>query len=670
MAGSVLVKCHRAGARRAGASAAAAIGLAIACFIGDPAQAQSQGYRLPRDCYLSFARSRFPDLDGLRPDRAGDRAQLEQIAETCARVRPQDGLVYAYFYAAQAERILGEGPRLAPNAPLSIADPGRLAEAARLFEIVAGMAGAEGADPQLRRASRLELARVYRLQGRQDSDRYADATRLLNEIVAAQPGELDRATLYERAMVIVDRDRPGIDDDTLLLSALQDLQVFGNRDQSATPNQYVAYRGPIELAKLATRLGYQVLEQPPSLENTQQALRLFTDAVRAHEALSASGGVLEGAESSQIYVNMGLLNLRMATLLGSGRDSFCAPGAEARALDAAERNFADALRFNPQSADANWGKGCALMARGNYAGAAASLQTAVGLIGQGGALTLRRADYYLMYARALAALGRWDGPGGALANFDAALAHEADAARAAGIRVEIARIYTQNGRTSDAIETLSRALSAHGDAVAYLMRGELLLEQNNMNAARDDLVRAAASAGNHQPRANFLLSQLEERAGNGQRAVDYATAAYLGDRGNAEYRRQACLTRIVFGRTGQQGQSYCAAESDTGPGYSEALFYEGLFWLREAYYARGGNQRNDWAQAMLAFERGMANLGSAGQGQEVEGNALPDLLAYGRRFALHCAGLGAANSAAPGDASSEGPRRLFGQRYNLQRCWR
>ena len=89
--------------------------------------------------------------------------------------------------------------------------------------------------------------------------------------------------------------------------------------------------------------------------------------------------------------------------------------------------------------------------------------------------------------------------------------------------------------------------------------------------------------------------------------------------------------------------------------------------MREAYISSGGNQRNNWAQAISSFEHGNTEL--AGRSILVDNLSLSRLMAYGRRFALYCAGLGAAVQAQPGDIESDAERSDFRDRYNLGRCW-
>ena len=183
-------------------------------------------------------------------------------------------------------------------------------------------------------------------------------------------------------------------------------------------------------------------------------------------------------------------------------------------------------------------------------------------------------------------------------------------------------------------------------------------------------MRAAAGIdGPHQAEANYYLSKVEERARHGAEAVNYATIAARLNSSDPAYRLQACLTRIVFKRThDSSGQAYCTANASDTEAYPTALFYEGMFWLREAYLTSGGNQRNNWAQAILSFEHGATALG--GRQVFIDDNiSLARLLAYGRRFALYCAGLGAAVQAQPGDVESDDLRTDFRERYDLGRCW-
>ena len=671
--------------KRAQAMALITAALLCAGFFAASAFAQTaRDFQTPRDCFVPLDRT-----NALALNPARDGAHLQSIAQECAAAaeqRPRPGLVFAYFYAGLANRALGAGSFTPPSddTVLSIDTPPtepnarRLREAVRLLEISARMASADGADATTRRAgqsARLELARSYRLLGMVDADRFADAERELTALERAGSGELGNSLAYERAMLILDRVRPG--DDAQLHSALQDLSAFANVDPGPTRDQYVVERGPAQLARLAFHMGNLALNrQPQTVENTQLALRHFRDAVSAYAALSQAGGSVDRAASARIRVRMGLLNLRMASLLGQGQlaEFGCAPGADAYSISEAEGNFAAARELDPQSADAHWGLGCALMARSNANAAVTSFERAVALYNAPGPRALSRGDYYLGLARALALAGRWDGMAGAVTNFNTALSGERDAPRIAAIRLEIARIYAQNQRWSQARASLEESVRAHPDPQAYLMLGKILYEQPNMepgsylSSARQALTRAASIAGPHQAQSNYYLSLVEEKAGNGAQAVSYATAAAQGDRGNAEYRRQACLTRIIFSRTRDQGQAYCSADPADRENYPRALFYEGMFWLRQAYDSAGGNQRNNWALAIRSFESGANELG--GRSQLVDDQSLGRMFGYGRFFAFYCAGLGTAIQSESGSPEWASERGVFRDRYRLGECWR
>lgn len=641
-------------------------------------------FRSERDCFEPLDRTNILLLDPVR-----DAGRVQAVARICAAAaeqQPRRGLAFAYVYAGWANRALGAGPLSPPANELDLSidttanlNAQQLREAARLLEISARMAATNAADAATRQAgqrARLELARAYRLLGLLNEDQFADAQRELTALERDGAGDLQASLSYEQAMFILDRFRPDSnDDDAQLLSALQDLSIFSNIDPNMR-DRYVVDRGPTQLARLALYMGNRALNrQPQTLENTQLALRHFRDAVNAYDVLRQLGGGVDRNATARMRVRMGLINLRMANLLGQGQlaEFGCAPGADSYAISEAEANFAAARELNPQSADAHWGMGCALMARRNANLAVTSFQQAVSLLNAPGDLALPRGDYYLGLARALALTGQWEGPSGAVANFEAALAGQNDATRIASIRFEIGRIYAENQRWAQARSSLEAALQAHPDAEALLLLGEILydhpeLESSGVASARDALARAVAIAGPHQPRANYRLALLEQRAQNGARAVSYATAAAVGDRSNRDYRLLACQTRIMFSLTRDQGQAYCSADPTDREGYARGLFYEGMFWLRQAYDSSGGNQRSYWAQSLLAFERGATEAG--GRSQLIEGQSLQRLLGYGRRFALHCAGLGAAIQAEPGDAESEGERRFFTDRYKLDRCWR
>ena len=129
------------------------------------------------------------------------------------------------------------------------------------------------------------------------------------------------------------------------------------------------------------------------------------------------------------------------------------------------------------------------------------------------------------------------------------------------------------------------------------------------------------------------------------------------------------MTQIVFGIT-VPGESPCTAQQGTGEAaayYAEDVFYEGVFWMREAYRRRS-DRVEAWALAINAFDRTMSELEN-GPARSVDGEDLNALAAYGKRFALSCMGADLANRQRRGDEESQGVRRVFGDRYRLPECW-
>jgi tetratricopeptide (TPR) repeat protein len=667
------------------AAAALAASCAASTALADAQQPQ-RNFQAPRDCFQPLDYTNALTLDPVR-----DSARLRTIAQVCASAaeqQPQRGLIFAYFFAGWANRVLGAGPLAPPPADdgLSIDSTAtlneqQLREAVRLLDISSRMAAVANPDAATLAAgqrARLELVRAHRLIGRlRDQDHFGQAERELTALSREGAGDLQRSISYERAMIVLDSIPSDLgDNDAPLVSALQDLSAFTTIDPNPYGDQYIVDRGPTQLARLAVYMGNRALNRrPQTVENTQLALRNFRDAVSAYAVLSQLGGAVDHRQAADIRVRMGLIDLRMASVLGQAQQAAynCLPGADSYSISEAENNFSAARDLDPRSPDAQWGLGCAFMVRNNYSAAAIAFQQAIANIDAPGERALPRSDYYLGLARALAALDQWDGPSGAVAYFQRAIASENDPSRVAGIQIEIARIYARKERWREARASLQASISARPDAQAYLLLGKLLYEHPDLQSAgglsaRESLRSAAQIDGPHQAEANYYLSLLEQAARNGRDAVEYATTAARLDRGNAEYRQQACLTRIIFKRTHDSaGQAYCTADASDRDAYPRALFYEGMFWLREAYLSRGGNQRNYWAQAISAFERGATELG--GRSQLVDNLSLDRLLAYGRRFALYCAGLGAAVQAQPGDVESESERSDFRDRYELGQCW-
>lgn len=136
----------------------------------------------------------------------------------------------------------------------------------------------------------------------------------------------------------------------------------------------------------------------------------------------------------------------------------------------------------------------------------------------------------------------------------------------------------------------------------------------------------------------FLLTR--GTRGNWEQAVAFATQAYNSTQ-RSQYRRQACLAQLLFRRTLEEG--YCSAAGE-GEERTEALLYEGMYWLRRGEGERGTNRNRSWARAIQAFNRGLAES-SSGTMIETVHPSLPgtldlrELLQYGQRYVLRCARL-------------------------------
>jgi tetratricopeptide (TPR) repeat protein len=638
---------------------------ALACHAAQ-AQPRERPFNARRDCYLDLTRAPDPDAR----DLASQRQRLTDIAANCSTPAERPGIAYAYFHAAQANRILGE------NAP---------AERARLVAAIEQLQAARVLarnDDRLRDLAQLELVRVHRLLG---PGAYDVALELLREMERGRGSMgIERAMRYERAMIYIAKEGPTPQDDETLQSAHQDLRIFLDPDpRPARPNLYVLYRGPEALARLSQRLGNEALQRQPTADNRALALSYFTDAEAAWAELSRIGGAASQDHTARMFIDMGLLRLQMASLQGGGSraDMWCAPSSSSH-LDAARRSFESALSREERSIDANWGMGCTLAALGRPSEALPHLQRAASFLASDTSGLRPASDYHLALADVLVRLGQYSG---AQSAFAAALGRETDNARKASIHMRIAAIYGSPGpsqNTTAALSALNEAIRLRPDAEAYLMRAQLRAfssfddggisirpgaSRAEIDAARIDLREALKNAGDHHAPANYMLSRLEQHAGNGAAAVEAATSALSGDGRNPIYREQACLTRIRFGPPRREtGDAPCAAAGRESP---EAHLYEGMFWLRIAYGSTGGNRQSNFARALRAFDAGR-DLLAGSTGGSVEGVPERNLIEYGRRYSLHCSGLEAANPALPGDTESEAARSFFRDRYELRQCWR
>jgi len=646
-----------------------------------PAQARARNGEQPQVSAFSSARDCFANPDQLTDlDAYSGQSQAVSIAAGCEQEalrqtrRPPSvlQLSYAYYHAAKANRLRAE-------AGLERGDPaaaGLLNEAERQFN------AAQSINPNLREAP-LELARLHRLQGR-----YDEAREELNRISVVRPGE--PAVSFEQAQVLLGRARQRGQSPEAAASlrdgALDFLSAFGNAGLAASA--YVTYRGPLQLAQLANDLGKDALtKEPLTPEQAGEAVKRFERGKMAVDVLEDQGRarnarLIDPALAAEIYFNLGRAKLRQAAPAAAGADSSGCGSLERPSgflLEELQRTFLAAQQRG--SRDANWGLGCVQLARGDYRSAIGLFQAA--LPQPNTPSVLPAAEYQLALARALVrSQGTAADPNvqrAAVASYNAALA-QSEPSRRVAVQLELARTYNDWGMLNEALAGLSRAVGASLDTDfdpsgdlnpipdAYLLRGEILERRGDRAAAQANYLAAASTPWKGRAQAYHRLSLLQDR---GQLAVQYATDAFLNaseDNERRTFRRSACLMRIVHDLTADQGQFYCSAEPRDDP---DSLFYEGVFWMREAYRERGGNQRRNWAQALRAFETGLNNAGP-GDTHVVRGQsyALRSTLTYGRRFALHCAGLGEANAAEEGDAASERERNLFTIGLGLGRCFR
>ncbi len=675
---------------RAMATAGAlAIGAGLFVYAASSTDAFAQSAISGRNCFRDYAPR---DLAYLEGNAGAARATAE--ACTAQAQTPRRGLPNAYYIAGKAERALA-GQSEPPNAD----NLNRAVQYLRLVVTLQQTGNAVRAD--VLQDAQLELARAYRLLRRFDEARA--------QLDAIGGTANLHVVSYERAMITLG-EAAGAEGDKLYnarLSAFRQLRSLTAADpRDENIDQFAVQRGLRKLLELSIELGDTVLAQTPTRPSTQEAIRMFEDATEAVRALRARG-VDVGAREDVIQSKLGLLYLRLAGLEGTGgtADSACARGASSYQLDLAESAFRRAIvagGAQGASVDADWGLGCVAMARAYalvereedapapvrtaFQGAASSFERAVATLTRvsNAPRSGPRSRYFLSLARAYAELEPLDASNNylakALSNFQLALGELPSTAsdERAAVQLEIAKAQLKSSNVALALRSLDEAVGAqngrrdtkddmHPNAEAYLMRGELLFDQTrppDIANARANLEAAARSDGTFQARAYYSLSRLEDSVGRGAAAVANADAAFRINRDNETYRLQACVTRLKFGLTQNDGRFFCTANNNA-QNYAEALVYEGLYWLREAYRKRDATARSgDWAQALRVFEQGIQITGTAG-----ERTSVGRLHAYGRRFVLQCADLGAANSLPPGDAASNTERQYFFG-YGLQNCWR
>jgi tetratricopeptide (TPR) repeat protein len=562
--------------------------------------------------------------------------ELQLSADNCvaaATTARGAAVPMARFYAGKAYRILGNHEEAIRN----------LGIAANLF-------------PDFGRnyeywvdESYIELSRSYQLRGD-----FAAAFAQLNAVGSDGP-----SVKFERAMILM-RSPQGYE------AAFEDLSIFANgddyfRDRDAP----LVAQGRRALIELALQLGNEAIGAAgaPSNENAQRAIRFYS---RASDAARAANWRVPGVDVGRIFVQLGAAHLWSAGLgaASDGGGIVCTPNAalSSSALYNARNAFQEALTRDPNSADANWGMGCAIQASARRP---EDVQAALPYLRRGADGGVRNR---LALARAEAAAGGW---ADARANFLATVGALPTAGERSRVYVEIAQTYLRNepvvnarGRPDDlraASAALDQAESQDNrNLEAYLLRGQVRYYLGDGDGADRDLRKALEGDAPNQAAANYVLSSIQtdqwrlNRRGNGLEAMRRADRAYDGDRDNHEYRLQACLARIMFRLTGEQGLAVCEAD-ERRPNYAMALVYQGLYHLREAYRMTGTSQQDELSRALRTFQRG-ANWLERNNENPMEGSvSVRELLAYGERVALYCGGLGGSDPFPP----SPGPRQFF-----------
>jgi tetratricopeptide (TPR) repeat protein len=233
----------------------------------------------------------------------------------------------------------------------------------------------------------------------------------------------------------------------------------------------------------------------------------------------------------------------------------------------------------------------------------------------------------------------------ATANLQSAL--EEDSANNPEANLLLGHIHLLQGDYADADRQLGRFRRAGNDSIgagegAFLLSKALTLVEQ---ARLEPEVRRGAPRG-------------------GPDAVALATRAYNIDPTNQEFRRQACLARIVFGHTGD-GQ-YCTADRlRDRERYAEALLYEGVFYLRLGQQqSRRPDRMQSWSRSIQRFEAGNGEVLPERPLIEPEQVNLQDLLHYGERYVRRCTGLGFSDP----ERASEEVRQFFRRTGMPDRC--
>lgn len=667
----------------------------------DAAPAQTLNYG--RACVQELERG-DPFQGILETDRQGQLG----VARGCAGVATSDRtggvrVARARFYAGRAYRIAGDTTEAIRN----------------LENAVSAGPDFNGFARELR-AARLELIQAYRMAGRLE-----EAEARLGGLTRDDPAvALQRAMITLTRLGHAGKEAAFNDlrawftrEDALLLNNT----LFPLTHAEIRRGRAWLFRLGLELGQGALR--NSTGDEAQRIIDAQRAIDFFgpvADTIRAacpdvHAPCPASGidgteRLSAGVDATQApserdlelaFYELGAARLRAAGLRDSNLIAVAGdPGAldcmsggalpQSRAqIDQAKNDFrAIERRYPAFRAHAQWGLGCAILADLPRARDAiernAWLEEAIGYLAAGAD---NSAENLVMLARARGMQNNYEdarryylAAAAALTNDGSPELRRRKAALRSQIYLEVARTHLAAGADAsgleEAIRNLQRAATeSEANGEARLALGAIYLQRGDYDSARVHL-EAAEQLGDGdagKAEARYLLSRrltvIEQarlapvsrvgRAVGGDRAVDFATRAFQSNQTNLAYRRQACLARIVFGFTADQ--HYCAADRvRDGEGYGEALLYEGMFFLKRGAVLSGGARLDNWAVARRVFQTGLQNVRP---GMRLDGIEVRDLLHYGERYVLLCAGLGHGDTETANDTV-----RQFFRRSGMPNC--
>lgn len=628
----------------------------------------------PAECYrIDEKRYPLPDVD-----RFTSAAQLREMFDTCrqasanarqiserANARLRVGLVGRRLAQLQLAGKANADPGSAARSDLDVADD---ALRGAMYDL---------SDLRTLEIAKLELARVLRLKG--------DTQGGLDLIERMDRGNL--AARYERGLLLLDRSRGKAGEAALLdrEEALKEFTQFINNHDLA-----LARDARTSIVREAGALGSEA-ERGGAFQRARTAYQLAVEA-----------SVNNGNPDPALFIRLGGVIMHMAGVNGPNESNACALRPEQKELlSQALREFGRAS----SSAEARQWAGCADLAMGEVDSAINEFRSSI-------SLAPNDSNGYMLLASAHAAAGNWSE---ANAQFQRALNVESDPRKQARIRIQIGKAYlniAQNNAASgmdrttpinsartnfEAAERVLLNASDRGDAYADALigLGRIYLddelgdfsgktpERRDLAKAQDYLSRAKtyAAASSQRAQAQFYLSRhyvrvaasgpVKSFAATGADAVSAADEAFRLEPANRDYRQQACLARIAFGRVsaGEEGTRFCIDASE-GKG-ADSLLYEGMFRLRLAHSRIGGDRKREWENALRAFTDGLEapDLDRAARAGDARPRRLRARLLVGKGVSFYCSGLaGMGGDAIDQGLALDGSARDFFQDYRVRLC--